>query len=129
MRLGRMPLYLRRATVAKLSGTSRGSIDRHRRPTMRTIAFSLVLAGAVIVPLAAHANPICTTEPKAKWMSEEAIKAKIAALGYQKIRSFKVTESCYEIYGSDKEGKLVEVYFNPVTGDIVPSEVPAIPAK
>lgn len=96
---------------------------------MRTFAFSLVLAGAVIVPLSAYANPTCTTEPKAKWMSEEAIKAKIAALGYHDIRSFKVTESCYEIYGTSKESKLVEVYFNPVTGDIVPSTVPAPPVK
>jgi hypothetical protein len=94
---------------------------------MRSIAFYLVLAGALIVPLRAHANPTCTTEPKAKWMSEEAIKARIAALGYQKIRSFKVTESCYEIYGSDKDNKLVEVYFDPVTGDIVPPEAPAVP--
>lgn len=94
---------------------------------MRTIAFSLVLTGAVVVPLAAYANPTCTTEPKTKWMSEEAIKARIAALGYQKIRSFKVTESCYEIYGSNKENKLVEVYFNPVTGDIVLPVVPAVP--
>jgi hypothetical protein len=69
---------------------------------------------------AAHANPTCTTERKEKWMSEETIKAKIAALRYHKIRSFKVTESCYEIYGSDKNNKLVEVYFNPITGDIVP---------
>jgi hypothetical protein len=96
---------------------------------MRTITFSLALAAALIVPLTAQANPTCTTEPKKNWMSEVAIKAKIAALGYQKIRSFKVTESCYEIYGSNKEGKLVEVYFNPVTGDIVPSVAPAIPAK
>ena len=95
---------------------------------MRSFAFSLVLAGALIIPLAASANPTCTTEPKAKWMSEEAIKAKIAALGYHNIRSFKVTESCYEIYGSSKENKLVEVYFNPVTGDIVPSVVPVAPA-
>ena len=94
---------------------------------MRTIVFSLSLAAAVILPIAAYANPTCTTEPKEKWMSEAAIKAKIAALGYQKIRSFKVTESCYEIYGSDKENKLVEVYFNPITGDIVPSEVPTVP--
>ena len=94
---------------------------------MRSFAFSLVLAGALIVPLSAYANPTCTTEPKAKWMSEEAIKAKIAALGYRKIRSFKVTESCYEIYGANKENKLVEVYFNPVTGDVVPSVVPAPP--
>jgi hypothetical protein len=95
---------------------------------MRTIAFSLVLAGAVIVPLAAYADPTCTTEPKGKWMSEESIKAKIAALGYHNIRTFKVTASCYEIYGSNKENKLVEVYFNPVTGDIVPSEVPTVPS-
>jgi len=95
---------------------------------MRTVAFSLVLAGVVIVPLAAYANPICTAEPKEKWMSEQAIKAKIAALGYHNIRSFKVTESCYEIYGASKDNKLVEVYFNPVTGDVVPSVVPAAPS-
>ena len=94
---------------------------------MRSIQFGLVLLGALIVPLTAQANPTCTTEPKTRWMSEEAIKARIATLGYQKIRSFKVTESCYEIYASNKEDKLVEVYFNPVTGEIVPPEVPTIP--
>jgi hypothetical protein len=94
---------------------------------MRSIAFSLVILGAVVGPFAAHANPTCTTEPKEKWMSEETIKAKIAALGYHQIRSFKVTESCYEIYGSDKSNKLVEVYFNPITGNIVPSEAPVVP--
>jgi hypothetical protein len=94
---------------------------------MRIIAFSLVLAGTIIAPLAAHADPTCTTEPKANWLSEKAIKAKIAALGYHKIRSFKVTASCYEIYGSNQENKLVEVYFNPVNGDVVPSLVPAVP--
>jgi len=96
---------------------------------MRNMKFGLALAGALIVPLAAHANPTCTTEPKTKWMSEDAIKAKITALGYQKIRSFKTTESCYEIYASNKEDKLVEVYFNPVTGEIVPSVVPITSAK
>ena len=95
---------------------------------MHSIAFGLVLAGAVVVPLAAYANPTCTTEPKGKWMSEAAIKAKIAALGYHKIRAFKVTKLCYEIYGSDKQNKLVEVYFSPITGDIVPPEVPVIPS-
>jgi hypothetical protein len=94
---------------------------------MRTIKFGLALVGVLIVPLAAHANPTCTTEPKEKWMSEAAIKAKIAVLGYHKIRSFKVTESCYEIYGSNKQNKLVEVYFNPVTGDVVPSLAPVVP--
>jgi hypothetical protein len=96
---------------------------------MRSIKFGLALVGALIVPLAAHANPTCTTEPRKNWMSEDAIRAKIAALGYQKIRSFKTTESCYEIYCSDKKGKLVEVYFNPVNGDIVPGVPPVFPPK
>ena len=95
---------------------------------MSLTAIRLVLVGAVLVPFSAHANPICTTEPQTKWMSEEAIKTKIAALGYQKIKSFKVTESCYEIYGSDKDDKLVEVYFNPITGNVVPSVTPVVPS-
>ena len=51
----------------------------------------------------------------------------MAARGYKKSRSFRVKESFYEIYGSNKENKLVEVYFNPITGDIVPSDVPVVP--
>jgi hypothetical protein len=117
----------RDATVLKSSRDHRAeSIDKHGDIFMRAIALSLVLAVTVIVPISARANPVCTTEPKEKWMSEAAIKAKIAALGYHKIRSFKTTESCYEIYGSDKHNKLVEVYFNPVTGEIVPSVTPAV---
>jgi hypothetical protein len=42
--------------------------------------FGLALVGALIVPLAAQANPTCTTEAKKNWMSEDAIKARIAAL-------------------------------------------------
>ena len=40
------------------------------------------------------------------------------ALNYDyKIKNFKVTAgNCYEIYGWDKAGKKVEIYFNPVTG-------------
>ncbi len=43
-------------------------------------------------------------------MSEQAIKARSAALGYCNLRSFKVTESCYELSGLSKKNKLVEVF-------------------
>ena len=72
---------------------------------------------------AAMASPACTNEPQSAWMSEDAMKAKIAELGYQKIKTFKVTGSCYEIYGYDKNDKKAEVYFNPVDGSIVKSEI------
>jgi hypothetical protein len=84
-------------------------------------ALLLTLAGTSLVLAAgtAMAGPVCTKEPKSAWMSEDAMKAKIAELGYQKIKTFKVTGSCYEIYGYDKNNKKAEVYFNPVDGSIV----------
>ena len=64
---------------------------------------------------AAFAEPKCDV-PKEKWMKEADFKAKVEAQGY-KIKTFKVTKNdCYEIYGFDKDGKKVEIYFNPETG-------------
>ncbi|MFK8250074.1 PepSY domain-containing protein [Ancylobacter terrae] len=82
-----------------------------------------LLAAAVLVPAAASASPACTKEPKDKWMSEDAMKEKVTEMGYQKIKTFKVTGSCYEIYGYTKDNKKAEVYFNPVTGAVVKSEI------
>lgn len=76
------------------------------------------LAIAAASPALAFASPNCTAEPKSKWMSEEAMKAKIDTLGY-KVKTFEITGNCYEIYGKDKDGKRAEVYFNPVSGEIV----------
>jgi hypothetical protein len=83
----------------------------------------LALAVTILfAPGIALASPDCTSEPQAKWMPEEAMKARIDDLGY-KVKVFKVTGSCYEIYGWTKEDKRAEVYFNPVTGEIVESEI------
>ncbi len=60
----------------------------------------------------------CTDQPKEKWMSEADFKKKAKDLGY-KIRKFKQPGTCYEIYGQNKDGKNVEIYFNPVDGSIV----------
>jgi hypothetical protein len=83
---------------------------------MRRIILVLAL---VTIAGGAAAEPQCTTEPKEKWISESEMKAKVASLGY-KTKIFKVTKgNCYEIYGHDKAGKRVEVYFHPITGKIV----------
>lgn len=78
---------------------------------------------AVIALLSMHslafAEPQCTSEPKDKWISESEMKSKVASLGYQ-AKIFKVTKgNCYEIYGFDKAGKRIEIYFHPITGAIV----------
>jgi hypothetical protein len=68
-------------------------------------------------------DPECTKEPKDKWKDKAAFEKDLVGQGY-KIKKFKVTKSnCYEIYGHDKEGKKVEIYFNPVTGEKVKEEI------
>lgn len=74
-----------------------------------------------LVSVSAYAKKSCTDLPKDQWMSEETFKSKAEAQGY-KIRKFKQPGSCYEIYGEDKMGKKVEIYFNPVDGSIVKSK-------
>lgn len=67
-------------------------------------------------------DPNCTTEPRSAWMPEAEMQNRIRSQGY-KINEFKVAGNCYEIYGWDRQGRKVEIYFNPVTGDIVKSEI------
>jgi len=54
-------------------------------------------------------------------MKESDAKAKIAE--QYNIRKFKVDGNCYEIYGTTKDGKKAEVYFDPKTLAVVKSEI------
>ena len=83
----------------------------------------LLIATAALTLLAgpALAGPTCNA-PKDKWMKEADFKAKLEAQGYQ-IKTFKVTKGqCYEIYGHDKSGKKVEIYFDPATAAVLESK-------
>ena len=79
--------------------------------------FALALTSGV-----ALADAGCPAAPKDTWLSEADMKKKVADMGY-KHDVFKVSGNCYEIYGHNKDGKQVEVYFNPVDGSIVKEEV------
>lgn len=85
--------------------------------TLATCASILAVSTGI-----AFAGPTCTTEPKAKWMPEAAMQAKAVALGF-KIKTFKVSGSCYEIYGWNNKGQKAEVYFHPVSGAIIKAEI------
>lgn len=81
-----------------------------------------LIAGVIFLAgLNAEAKKSCTDQPKDKWMSEDAFIAKVQEMGY-KINKFKQPGTCYEIYGLDKDGKKVEIYFNPVDAAIVKSK-------
>lgn len=85
---------------------------------MKTLIVSALLLAVSGVALA---SPACTS-PKEKWMPEASFKKDLEAKGYQ-IKNFKVTSgNCYEIYGTNKAGKKVEIYFDPETAKVLKSE-------
>lgn len=82
----------------------------------------ILIMGLVLMSGLAHAKKNCTDQPKEKWMKQEDFKKRLEGEGY-KIRKFKQPGTCYEIYGTNKDGKNVEIYFNPVNGSIVKEEI------
>jgi hypothetical protein len=81
--------------------------------TLSSLAFL-----ASITPVWAGAK--CTAHPKNEWITEEDFKKRLVEQGYS-IKVFKVSGDCYELYGKDKSGQKVEIYFDTKTGDIVKS--------
>ena len=82
-------------------------------------------AGAMLLVGAtgsAWARPRCgDAVERTSWLSESEMKSRIMGTGYR-IDVFKVTaEGCYEIYGRDQSGMRIEVYYHPVTGEVVRS--------
>lgn len=89
---------------------------------MNPLVSAAVLGVASLLSTHAFAKADCKAYPKAEWMSEADAKAKIAAQGYT-ISKFKVDGNCYEIYGKNKEGKKVEIYYDAKTLEPVKSEI------
>ena len=81
-----------------------------------TLVSALCLAAAA--PMTAWAGANCKVNPKADWMSEADAKAQ----GY-KIAKFKIDGNCYEIYGTNKDGKKVEIYFDTKSLEVVKAEI------
>jgi hypothetical protein len=82
--------------------------------TRNLIASALI----ALASTAALAGPACNV-PQSQWMKEGDFRAKMEQQGYQ-VKTFKVSKGqCYEIYGFDKAGKKVEIYFDPATAAVL----------
>ena len=89
---------------------------------MKSTVLATLAAVAVSLSGAAFAKADCKEYPKAQWMKEADAKARIESQGYS-IDKFKVSGNCYEIYGRNKEGKKVEIYYDAKTLEPVKTEV------
>lgn len=91
---------------------------------MKALVICLTAGTLVTAAGPSMAGPKCTEEPTSKWFTEAQMMIKIEAMGYKDIRNFHVSKGrCYEIYGYDKGGRKVEVYFHPISGEIVEAKV------
>lgn len=81
----------------------------------------IVMGGLITLSGASIAGPKCTDEPESKWLTAEQMTKKFQALGYQdSVKKLHVSKGkCWEIYGTNKAGEKVEVYFHPITAEIV----------
>ena len=85
---------------------------------MKTLPAILLAGTAALLSFGAIAGPKCTDAPRDQWMPAQQMKQRILDAGYT-IDKFKVSGQCYEIYGQDKDGNEVEIYFDPTDGHIV----------
>ena len=85
---------------------------------MKRIVIAPLFLAAAALSASVFAAPQCTSAPRAQWLTEAAMKQKVLDQGYT-IKVFQVSGNCYEIYGKDKAGRNVEIYFDPTDGRIV----------
>lgn len=79
-------------------------------------------SGLIVACSAAKDVTQCTVAPMSDWQDQAQFQSELLDQGYE-INEFKVTEgNCYEIYGTDPDGAKVEIYFNPVDGEVIKRE-------
>lgn len=79
---------------------------------------------SLFVLLSSHAlaSADCAAHPREQWLKQTELKQRLETEGYQ-IKNLKVDGNCYEIYGRNKAGKKVEIYFDTVTGKPVKTKI------
>ena len=87
------------------------------KAAVRTLIPLAAVAVALVAP-AAIAGPKCTDAPQSQWLPQKTMQDRITKAGYT-IDKFKVSGTCYEIYGKDKNGRRVEIYYDPTDGSVV----------
>lgn len=76
---------------------------------------------ALLAAVPAHAEGFgkpCTGEPQAKWLKAADLEKIVTEHGYT-VAKLKMKGSCAEVYARDKDGKRVELFLDPATGNMV----------
>ena len=80
-------------------------------------ATALAILGVASSAQAGTLGKPCTAAPQNQWLSLEALRSKVEALGY-KVQKAKLKNACGELYALDKNGNRVELFVDPTNGQI-----------
>lgn len=82
---------------------------------IRSLALGAFLGlGLVAAQPAAATGKMTCDAPQKSWKSMDALQQRLTRQGWQ-VRKAKVDGGCYEVYGTDPQGRRVEAYFHPVS--------------
>ena len=82
----------------------------------------IIGAGAMFVPALAQ-NATTATTTQANWMTMEQVQTKLQSAGYRDFEKIERDSNKYEVKATDTQGRRVELDVDPVTGDILKTEV------
>ena len=94
-------------------------------PTL-ALTGGIIGAGAAIAPaFAQNAAPAATSAApvQSNWMSIKDVLNKLEAAGYRDFREVERDDNRYEVKATDPQGQRVELDVDPVTGDVLKTEV------
>lgn len=78
------------------------------------------LALALVAATAAQAEESCN-QPVGNWKSRDAVHAMASERGWT-LKRIKIDDGCYEVYGTDQDGRRFEAKIDPVTLDVIEVE-------
>lgn len=81
------------------------------------VALAMLGVAAIVTPALA-ADEDCPDHPRSEWMGQNAITTKAKEQGYD-VRGVKADDGCWQVKGYDKDGKRVQLYYDPVSGEIL----------
>ncbi|WP_299481166.1 PepSY domain-containing protein [uncultured Roseibium sp.] len=60
----------------------------------------------------------CAPTERSSWLTQDEVTEKLIGEGWQ-VRRMKEDGGCWEVYGTTPQGQRVEVYLDPVSGEVL----------
>lgn len=95
---------------------------------MERVTRAAVAVAVLVMAALAAASPVCNVT-KEQWMSESDLRTVLKRQGYL-VKTVRIENGCYEVYGLDPLGRRIQNYFDPATAKpvLAPSPTSDAPA-